>query len=231
MKPSTAVAVAVPPPPKTRTPSRRTRFPEPPELTGVLTVNLRSVLDFSNDDVLMAIARDNEHLRLEVDAEGDLVIMAPVRTVGSNRNQELSGQLWAWARQNGTGRVFDSSVGFRLGKAVRGPDASWVRLDRLRAAAAAYGDKDGFFEVCPEFVAEMRSQSDRLRDLDKKMREYLECGAQLGWLIDPISEQPGAQIYRPNQDVEKLDRPATLSGDPVLPGFVLDLAPIWEPGF
>lgn len=202
-------------------------------LNGAVTVSVRSVLDLAKDDVLLEIARDNEHLRFEVDAEGDLVIMTPAGTRSGQCEGELIVQLGTWAKRDRTGVFFGPNAGFRIGPhAVRAPDASWIRRARLTPATAAVLEDDGFLRVCPDFVIELRSPRDRLRDLEAKMREYVDHGAQLGWLIDPISaRRPGVQIYRPSQDVEKLERPATLSGEPVLPGFVLDLAPIWAPGF
>lgn len=212
----------------------RVPSPEPPEpdpdafeLQGMLTITLRSVLELT-EEVLLQIGRDNAHLRFEVDAEGDLVIMAAVDAAGSARNARLTGQLFAWADRNGTGEAFDSSAGFRLRHhAVRGPDASWVRLDRLQAAAARQPDT-AFLPVCPDFVVELRSRSDRLAPLEAKMREYIASGAQLGWLIDPIASTPIVQIYRPGEPMVTLTEPISLAGDPVLPGFVLDLQRFWQ---
>lgn len=211
----------------------RVPSPEPPEpdpdafeLQGMLTITLRSVLELT-EEVLLQIGRDNEHLRFEVDAEGDLVIMSLPGTDTGAKNAELTTQLVNWATRDGTGVPFGTDTGFRLRKALRGPDASWVRLDRLRAAAKKEPTQ-AFRQLCPDFVAELRSRSDRLRPLENKMREYMAAGARLGWLIDPIAETPNVQVYRPEKPVVIFERPATLDGDPVLPGFVLNLEPIWR---
>jgi Uma2 family endonuclease len=132
----------------------------------------------------------------------------------------LSAQLWNWNQQTKLGVVFDSSAGFTLPtSAIRGPDASWMTSERW--ARIPQEERLKFSHVCPDFVAELRSTSNTMKDLREKMREYLDQGAHLGWLIDPISGT--VEIYRPGQPVETLNKPATLSGEDLLPGFVLDL--------
>jgi len=122
--------------------------------------------------------------------------------------------------------AYDSSAGFDLPSGSnRSPDAAWILKNRIRALRPE--QREEYMEICPDFVVELRSSSDRLTDLRAKMQEYLACGAQLGWLIDPLEKQ--VWIYRPGQAVEALDEPLTVSAEPLMPGFVLDLGPIWNP--
>ena len=167
--------------------------------------------------------RLNDELRIEQTAAGELVIMPPTSTQTGGQNAELTADFVFWARQNG-GRVFDSSAGFRLpNKAMRSPDVSWVSKERY--ARLTKKQLRGFTRICPDFVLELRSRTDRLTTVKKKMAEYIDNGARLGWLIDPIEKQ--VFIYRPGEPVEHLKAPATLSGEPVLAGFTLDLARVW----
>lgn len=173
-----------------------------------------------------AFCAANPDLRVELTAEGELIVMAPAHSKTGFRNSRLTIQLGVWAMQDGTGHSFDSSTGFDLPDGSnRAPDASWVEKSRLDALTTE--QKEEYFPLCPDFVAELRSKSDRLPTLQAKMEEYLANGARLGWLIDPFERR--VSIYRPGQPVLVLDEPATVSGDPVLPGFVLDLHAIWHP--
>ena len=145
-------------------------------------------------------------------------------SVRRNRIAELTTQLRIWSKLGGRGISFDSSTGFRLPNgAVRSPDASWV--DRIRLDSLSIEERKKFLPLCPDFVVELRSATDSLSMLQEKMQEYLENGVHLGWLID--AEQRRVYIYRPALEVEVLDNPASLNGDPVLTGFVLDLNEIW----
>ena len=149
--------------------------------------------------------------------------MPPTGSETSKRNIDLSYQLRAWSRQNNLGVAFDSSGGFTLPNgADRSPDASWVKKERWDALTAE--QKDSFAPLCPDFVVELRSKTDSLKKLQDKMQEYIDNGARLGWLIDRQNRR--VEIYRPGQDVEILQNPTTLSGEDVLPGFVLDLSEI-----
>jgi Uma2 family endonuclease len=196
------------------------------EPAGVL-VHLRPVVELS-DDQLFELCQINEELRIERTAEGDLVIMPPEGRESSNRDTTFSTLLTLWAWQDGTGVTFGSSGGFILPNgAMRAPDAAWVLRSRLTPLTAE--QKRKFLPLCPDFVVEIRSPSDRLSTAQAKMQEYLDNGARLGWLIDP--DDRVVYVYRPSQPVERLESPATISGDPVLPGLVLDLQKIWEPGF
>ncbi|NEQ83523.1 MAG: Uma2 family endonuclease, partial [Moorea sp. SIO2I5] len=130
----------------------------------------------------------------------------------------------AWSRQNNLGKVFDSNTGFTLPNgADRSPDASWVQQERWDALTPV--EQERFAPICPDFVVELMSPSDSLEKTRAKMREYMENGARLGWLIN--RKQRKTEIYRPHQAVEILNNPDTMSGEDVLPGFVLDLSTIW----
>lgn len=166
----------------------------------------------------------NPTLRIERTAQGNVVIMSPAFSDTGNRNFNLAGQLSVWTEADGTGIGFDSSAGFTLPNgATRSPDASWIKLDRWNQLSDE--QKASFAPICPDFVIELRSASDWLSTLQDKMQEYIENGAFLGWLIDRLNRI--VYIYRPNQPVETLDNPETVSGDPVLPGFELKMAKIW----
>lgn len=146
--------------------------------------------------------------------------MAPAGGDASDRNAEIAFQLRRWAKRDGSGRTFDSSGGFRLPNgAVRSPDASWVGNARL--ATLTDDQRRRFLPLCPDFVVELRSPSDSLPALQDKMREYIDNGARLGWLIDPAGGQ--VFVYVAGTAPERLDTPAGVSGDPVLPGFRLDM--------
>jgi len=166
----------------------------------------------------------NRDLKLERTATGELIVMPPTGSDTGNRNLDIEGQLWLWNRQTKLGKAFNSSTGFHLPNgADRSPDASWVKLERWEALTPQ--QREGFAPICPDFVVELRSRSDSMDTLRAKMEEYKQNGATLGWLIDRKNRK--VEIYRQNQDVEILDNPATLSGENLLPGFVLDLTEVW----
>ncbi|MFB8787716.1 MAG: Uma2 family endonuclease [Potamolinea sp.] len=170
------------------------------------------------------IATVNRDLRLERTATGELIVMPPTGSETGNYNQDISGQLWLWNRQTKLGKVFDSSSGFHLPNgADRSPDASWVKLERWQALTPE--EREGFAPLCPDFVVELRSKSDKLETLREKMREYMANGTALGWLINRKNRK--VEIYRQGRNVEILDNPSTLSGEDVLPEFVLDLTEVW----
>lgn len=167
----------------------------------------------------------NRDLRLERTATGELIIMPPTGSETSNRNLDIEGQLWLWNRQSKLGKAFNSSGGFHLPNgAYRSPDASWVKLERWEALTPQ--EQECFAPLCPDFVVELRSKSDNMEPLRAKMREYMENKARLGWLIDRKNRK--VEIYRQGWDVEVLDNPSSLSGEDVLPGFVLDLTEVWQ---
>lgn len=169
------------------------------------------------------LCQDNPDLRLELTANGELIVMAPAGWESSEKNGDLSGEVWAWNRQTKLGRTFDSSGGFTLSNgAIRSPDVTWIEKSKLANIPA--GVK--FPQVMPDFVIELRSDTDRMPKLREKMEEYRANGVRLGWLIDPQQQQ--VEIYRLGQDVEVLQSPTELSGEDVLPGFVLDLRSIFN---
>jgi Uma2 family endonuclease len=195
--------------------------------TDRFLLHLRPVIELT-DDQLFELCQINQELWIERTAEGDLVIMPPEGWETSSRSANLVTLLTQWAWQDSTGITSGSSGGFILPNgAMRAPDAAWVLRSRLDSLTAE--QKQKFLPLCPDFVVEIRSPSDRLSTVQAKMQEYIDNGARLGWLIDSGSRV--VYVYRPNQPVERLENPAAISGDPVLPGFALDLQRIWEPGF
>lgn len=177
-----------------------------------------------SDDELFRLCQLNRELRIERAANGDLEIMTPVGSEGSSRNAELTFALVRWSREDGTGVAFDSSAGFLLDSgAMRSPDASWLRRERWERLTDEQRRK--FPPVCPDFVAELRSPSDGLPQLQAKMREWIDNGARLGWLIDPESRT--VHVFRPGKPPEVLEKPARVSAEPELPGFELELAAIF----
>ncbi len=175
------------------------------------------------DEQFWKLCQNNRDYRFERTASGELIIMPPTGSETGNRNIKIAAQLEVWSSQNNLGLAFDSSSGFKLPNgANRSPDASWIRRDRWDALTAE--EQQGFAPICPDFVIELRSKSDSLKELQEKMQEYMENGARLGWLIDRKNKR--VEIYRQGQDVEIIENPATLSGEDVLPGFVLDLKQI-----
>lgn len=169
------------------------------------------------------ICRQNSNMRLEMSKEGEISVMPPVHTDTSEKNADIVIQLGSWAKKDKRGKVYESSAGFVLPNgAIRSPDASWIKKDRLENLSEE--ERQGFINICPEFVIELRSASDSLKQLKTKMLEYLENGTKLGWLIDPGKRK--VYIYRPNKAVEILENPQRLSGENILEGFELDLSEI-----
>lgn len=190
-----------------------------------LGLRLRMPAGFA-DEQFFALCMLNGDLRIERTAEGDLDILPPTNEETGGRNAILTHLVTAWTLADGTGKAYDSSTGFRLPNgATRAPDASWVLKSRL-AAFTPEQRRTGFLPLAPDFVIELRSPIDSLRDVHAKMREYIENGVRLGWLLDPGSRR--VSVYRPNAEVETLDDPAEVSADPELPGFVLDLHLVWN---
>jgi Uma2 family endonuclease len=166
------------------------------------------------------LCQANRDWQLERTAKGELIIMPPVGGISGSREADLITDLSLWNRQTQLGKVFSSSTIFRLPNGGdRSPDVAWVRLDRWEALTVEQQER--FPPVCPDFVIELRSRTDPLKLLQEKMQEYLDSGLRLGWLINPQNQQ--VEIYRPGQSVESVQLPASLSGENVLPGFVLDL--------
>ena len=184
-------------------------------------------LTLLDDEQFAKFCALNDDLRIERNAKGEIILMPPAHSDTSNRNADITIDLGVWARTDGTGRYFESSAGFNLPNgALRSPDASWISNSRLEALTPE--QRSGFFDICPDFVIELRSSSDSLSMLQDKMQEYIDNGARLGWLIDPLASQKRVYIYRPQAEVEVLDDPETVSAEPELPGFTLDLTRIWN---
>ncbi|XWK86853.1 MAG: Uma2 family endonuclease [Phormidium sp.] len=189
-----------------------------------VTLNLAHVVKLT-DEKFAELAAANDNLRLELTAKGELIIMPPTGGETGDRNFEIDGQLWFWNRQTRLGKAFDSSTGFRLPNgATRSPDVAWIRIERWEALTAQQRKK--FLPICPDFVVELVSETDDLTEVRQKMQEYLENGLLLGWLINPKTRT--VEVFRVNREVERLEGVLSLSGEEVLPGFVLNLQPIWD---
>jgi len=192
-----------------------------------LVLHTRPVFEMS-DESFFDFCQANREWRIERNSEGEILAMPPAGGETSLGNAILTTVLTTWAGQEGTGVAFDSSGGFQLpSRAIRSPDAAWVKRSRL--AVLTPEQKKRFLPLCPDFVIELRSPSDPLQTLQDKMQEYIDNGALLGWLLDAPNRR--VYIYRPGLAVECLEHPSALFGAPELPGFVLELAKIWEPDF
>jgi Uma2 family endonuclease len=188
-----------------------------------ITLNLNPIINLT-DEQFFELCQKNKNIRFERTANGELIIMSPAGGETSSSNAGLTAQLWNWNNQNRLGKVFDSSGGFKLPSGSdRSPDASWVKLERWNALTDE--EKKRFPPICPDFVVELLSPSDSLKETQDKMKEYRDNGALLGFLINRKSRQ--VEIYRQHQEVEVLASPTTVSGEDVLPGFILHLESIW----
>ncbi len=176
------------------------------------------------DEEFFEFRAEYPDLHFEMTAEGELIAMAPTHCETGARSAEVLGDLRNWTKKRRNGRCFDSSTGFVLPNgARRSPDASWVSKARLLPKA----ESDSFWHLCTDFVIQVRSGSDRLGLLQRKMREYLEQGAKLGWLID--AEKRTVTIYRPEGDVETRTGINQLKGEGPVASFSMDLTEIWDP--
>ncbi len=198
--------------------------------TEVIQEILPIVLKFSpvielTEEQFAELCGLNDDLIIEMNANGELEIMTPVKGFFTGAMElDVAAQLREWARRDGSGVAFGPSMGYTLPNgAVRAPDASW--LARSRRSELVPEDYNRFAHIWPDFVIELRSETDRLTMLQAKMREYIESGTSLGFLIDPRNKR--VYIYRPDAEVEILEEPASVSADPVLPGFVLELEEVW----
>ncbi len=166
---------------------------------------------------------DNPDLRLELTPNRELIIMAPAGGESSKKNHNLSGQLFVWNEKNELGEAFDSSGGYdftAFGGGKPSPDVSWVEKSRLKGVNIV-----GFIPVVPDFVIELRSATDNLKPTQEKMREYQRVGVKLGLLINPKNKQ--VEIYRPGQEPEVLESPASIDCNEVMPSFILSMNKIW----
>lgn len=188
-----------------------------------MLVRLQPALCPTEDD-FYEFCRINADLRIERNADGGITIMEPAGWETGGKNAKITAQLVIWATADGTGQAVGSSAGYRLPNgAVREPDASWVSNERL--ASTTPEERLKFLPLCPDFAIELRSPTDRLGHLQAKMAEYTANGAKLGWLIDPIRRQ--VFVYRPGSEVETLDAPDVVSGEPLLQGFRLRTDQLW----
>ena len=193
------------------------------DLAGVMHIRLQPAL-CPTERQFFEFCGLNSELRIERSSQGEVSVMPPAGWNSARTNARITSRLDAWAVEDGSGETADSSAGYRLANgAIRSPDASWVTKDRLAAVPEA--QRSRFLPLCPDFVIELLSPTDRFAVLRDKMAEYLANGARLGWLIDPVRRR--VLVYRPDSDVEELDEPEELSGDPVLPGFRLRMEDIW----
>ncbi|MBD1883891.1 Uma2 family endonuclease [Microcoleus vaginatus] len=189
-----------------------------------ITLNLNSIIKLTSEQFYQ-LCEENPELKLERNANGELIVMPPTGGETGRSNSKLNLQIGLWNEQTQLGEAFDSSTGFTLpNKADRSPDASWVEKSRWEALTPQ--QRENFIPLCPDFAVEILSPTDSLKKTQEKMQEYMENGCRLGWLINRKKRE--VEIYRPGQDVEVLPSPLTLSGENVLPGFVLYLQKIWN---
>lgn len=197
-----------------------------PELVPLI-VKVRPLLDMTPHEFYQ-FCRLNPDVPVELTAEGEIEFMPPSGGGTGARNARVVIALGQWANEDGRGVIFDSSTGFILpNNAVRSPNASWVLADRLTALSD--DESERFLPLCPDFIIELASPSDRPMNLQAKMEEYIANGARLGWLILP--ETRSVIVYQPGEDFQLLSGIDSISGDPVLAGFTLDLRSIWKSGF
>jgi Uma2 family endonuclease len=188
-----------------------------------LVINLDTIFDLS-DEKLFQLCQQHSEIRFERNAQGDLAIMAPEGSDTGIHNSDLNAYVWNWNQKKKLGVVFGSSAGFILpNRAMRSPDVSWILKDRWNALTPEQQAK--FAPICPDFAIELMSPSDNLKITQAKMQEYQDNGTRLGWLINRRDQQ--VEIYRIGKPVEILQAPATLSGEDVLPEFILSMESIW----
>lgn len=195
-------------------------FPNEP-----VEIEFGSLLKPINDDEFLILSRENQDLQIEMTKDGDLVIMPGTGGLTGNRNAIIIARAVVWAETDGTGVTFDSDTIFRLPNgAKRLPDFSWVKNEKWDTLSEA--EKEKIVPFAPDFLIELLSPTDSLTDLQTKMREYVENGTSLGWLIDPAKRK--VYIYRPEQEVEILNNPEIISGGPMLTNFRLNVKEIWK---
>ena len=188
-----------------------------------VTLNLNSIIKLTSGQFYQ-LCKANPELKLERNAQGELIVMPPTGGETGRSNSRINGQIWFWNEQNQLGEIFDSSTGFTLPSgADRSPDVSWVEKSRWDVLSKE--EKEKFIPLCPDFVIEIMSPSDNLKKRQNKMQEYIENGCRLGWLVKRKKQE--IEIYRPGKDVEVLKLPQTVSGEDVLSGFVLKMDKVW----
>ncbi len=188
-----------------------------------LTLDLSPILTLTRPQFYQLCAA-NPEMKLERSATGELIVMSPTGGETGNYNSRLNAKVYNWNDDTQQGKTFDSSTGFSLPQGGdRSPDVAWIALDKWNALTPE--ERRGFLPLCPDFVIELLSPSDNWIEAQKKMEEYRDNGCRLGWLLDPRRKR--VAVYRPGQAVEILQAPASLSGEDVLPGFVLDVQFLW----
>jgi Uma2 family endonuclease len=196
-----------------------------PDIEALASARIETERPMTDDEFWCYCSRLPDNLRVEREPNGDIIIMPPAGGESSNRNIHISAQLDVWAIKDGGGEAFDSNANFILPSgAARGPDAAWISNARL--ATLSSEQKRRFLPLCPDFVVELKSPSDRLPRLKAKMEEWIENGAQLGWLIDPDTR--AVYIYRQGAKPEELKDADSVAGEGPVAGFVLDLRRIWR---
>lgn len=194
----------------------------PPDLNA-LVIRLGPLKRALTDDEFFEFCGVNRDLRIEMTKEGEMIIMMAVGSEGGHRNYLLTVRIGVWAEADGGGIGFDSSTGFTLPNgAKRSPDFAWILREKWEALPEK--ERKKFAPICPDFVVELRSETDNLKMVKEKMEEYIASGARLGWLIDPLEKK--VHIYRLRARVKVLNRPKTISGEPLLKGLTLDLTGI-----
>ncbi len=181
--------------------------------------------DVFSDDELYAFCMANPELSIERDENGQVLMAPPTGFEGSSRNMSIGSMIWQWNFKKKVGKVTDSNGGYILpDNSMRAPDVGWLSNERL--ATITLEDRKKFAHVCPDFVIELRSESDNLKELQAKMEKWLENGVRLGWLVDPQTQT--TLIYRPNREPESKLFTETLSGEDVLIGFEMNVAEVLE---
>lgn len=196
------------------------------QITAPLTVSIAGLVSQQkvSSKQLYEFCQENPELRIEQTAEGEIIVMPPAFSDTGNRNFKLAVALGVWAEKDGTGEGFDSSTGFTLPNgAMRSPDAAWIKSERWDALTGE--QKASFAPICPDFVIELKSSSDALIRLKKKMEEYIDNGVQLGLLVD--RQKRAVYVYRPGRVPEVLMSPLVVNCSPELPGFELPMTKIW----
>jgi Uma2 family endonuclease len=189
-----------------------------------ITINFNNVVKLT-DDQFYQLCQDNPDVKFERNAKGELIVMPPTGGETGKRNAKLTARFVLWNEQTQLGEVFDSSTCFKLPNGSdRSPDVSWIQLERWNALTPEQREK--FPPIAPNFVLELMSPSDTLSVVQAKMQEYMDAGVKLGWLIDRKTGR--IEIYRQGQTKEVLEFPTRLSGEEILPGFVLDLQIVWR---
>ena len=193
--------------------------------TPQVRLNLTPKARRLSDDDFFEFCRENSDYRIDLDKDGDIEIMPPTGAETGIRNFNLTAKFAVWQEKDGTGKGFDSSTAFIFPNgAIRSPDLSWMTLEKWEAIPKAKRKK--FAPACPDFVVELRSETDKLRKLQAKMEEYIENGASLGWLIDATTRK--VHVYRPDTAVEILSDPKEVHGGELLKGFTLKMKEIWD---